>query len=73
MTDQPINPLVPAGGGRGRGGKVTKEMLYEMVERSNRMRWVIESGQPYFVNRKWEEGSDGIFGRWVHFLDRHAP
>lgn len=64
------NPFGPTG--RGGGGKVTAEMLHDMAERSNRLNWVIASGQPYFVNRKWEDGTAGEPGKYVHFLDRKA-
>lgn len=60
-----------AGAGKNKG-PVTVEMLHDMAEQSNRMKWVIASGQPYFVNRKWEDGTGGKPGKYVHFLDRHA-
>lgn len=58
-------------GGTGRG-KVTVAMLHTMAEQSNRMAWVRASGQPYFVNRKWEDGTESQPGKYVHFLDRKA-
>lgn len=69
--DRPTNPFVPPDGKRG-GGKVTVEMLHDMAERSNRMNYVIASGQPYFVNRKWEEATSKEPGKYVHFLDRQS-
>jgi hypothetical protein len=53
-------------------GPVTVEQLHEMAERSNRMAWVVASGLPYFVNRRWEDGVGGKPGKHVHFLDRRS-
>jgi hypothetical protein len=71
MTEQPTNPLV-AGKSAKSKGPVTLEMLHDLVERSNRKAWVIASGQPYFVNRRWEEATEKTPARYVHFLDRLA-
>jgi hypothetical protein len=70
MTDQPTNPLVARKPNH--TGPVTVEMLHDMAERSNGMKWVIASGKPYFVNRRWEDGTTKEPGRYVHFLDRQA-
>ena len=43
------------------------DMLYKHCEEANKLRWVIASGRPYFVNRR--ENSDGTF---THFVDRSA-
>lgn len=64
------NPLDCFGGKP--AGKVTVEMLHDMAERSNRMNYVIDSGKPYFVNRRWEEATSKEPGKYVHFLDRQA-
>lgn len=57
------NPLLD--GQLAKSGKVTVEMLHELVERSNRMEWVRASGKPYFVGKR--TNGDGTF---THFLDR---
>lgn len=41
------------------------DMLYKHCEEANKLRWVIASGRPYFVNRR--ENADGTF---THFVDR---
>jgi len=43
------------------------DMIHKHCEEANKLRWVIASGQPYFVNRR--ENSDGTF---THFVDRNA-
>lgn len=58
------NRLAVVDGDR-RRGTVTVEMLYDLVERSNRMEWVRDSGKPYFVGRR--ANGDGTI---THFLDR---
>lgn len=43
------------------------DALQNHCENLNKLRWVIASGRPYFVNRR--ESSDGTF---THFVDRSA-
>lgn len=60
MADNPFQDR-----SEGKRGKVTLEMFQEMVERSNAMEWVRQSGKPYFVGKR--TNGDGTF---THFLDR---
>lgn len=57
-----INPLEPVRAAK--AGRVTVEMLERLAASLNRSRFVYESRQPYFVNRRDQEG------QIVHFLDR---
>lgn len=63
MTGQATNPLMLAAPKK-RAGKVTLEMLEEMVASLNKARFVRDSGKPYFIGRRVEDE------KVVHFLDR---
>lgn len=56
------NPLMTATAAR--PGRVTVDMLHEMVASLNATRFVQDSGLPYFVNKKVD--AKGV----THFLDR---
>jgi 6-phosphogluconate dehydrogenase (decarboxylating) len=62
MTANPIMAALPP-----RSGKVTKAMLEELADSLNRSRFVIDSGLPYFVNKRPDE-KVGV----LHFLDRRV-
>ena len=48
-------------------GRVTVEMLENMVMRYNQERWVVGSGKPYFVARRTNDD-----GTVTHYLDRNG-
>ncbi len=53
--------------GDGHRGKVTEAMLHEHAYNLNQHFFVINSGKPYFVNKRTDNA-----GNVVHFLDRNG-
>lgn len=60
MSDNPLRDPTAR-----KAGRVTTQMLHDMVERYNKANFVVASGKWYFVNKKSK--GDGTI---IHFLDR---
>ncbi len=48
-----------------KGGKVTREQLFDLAEKYNRFEWVKASGHPYFVTERPSAENEGVMEAYL--------